>query len=458
MRSQNQNLTCLVTLSVLFFASSLTSQPHRFETRGDPSSLRDWAQEKGVTFADGVGFSPARNTEGMKNDWQIVPLENTSNNMKLEKGSVLLSVPKELVLNSVAIEKEMEGSPLRKALKTLGKRKFTEHKGEFLIFLKILKEVGKGESSQWFDWIQCLPPTFSTGVCFDDVELDCLPSFSRALADNERKKLKIFSKCAKLAENVWENDNIHAGHDSDWLFQWAYNVVYTRCWKFSDELDSGATEIVPMGDLFNHKEPANVAVESDSSSTTANFVLQSDGATDFSLSYGLATNAHRFLVVFGFVDETMPEIFCQVVFPEATPEQVLLGCQDRSKMCYSQDGAISDTVFDSVLYLLLASKPEEQRALYDAHLQGDGESKKLLRYKYSLEISLTLKNHVDGTLQELESLLKSIEEASVGSHPNLPLIKRQNIFLQGVFRKVSEVLADMVQEETLRRRSAATTQ
>ena len=456
MGSQNRNLACVVTVSLLLFASSLTSQPHRFETRGDPSSLRDWAKERGVTFADCVGISPC--AESVQDDWQIGPLEEASNKMKLGRGSVLLSVPKELVLNSVCIEKEMEGSSLKKALKTLGKRKFIEHKGEFLIFLKILKEVGKGKDSKWYDWIQCLPPKFSTGVCFDDVELDCLPSFSRALADNERKKLKVFRKCAKLAESVWANDNIQAGDDSDELFQWAYNVVYTRCWKFSDELDSGATEIVPMGDLFNHNEPANVAVESDSSSSTTNFVLQSDGATDFSLSYGLATSAHRFLVVFGFVDETMPDIFCQVVFLEATPEQVLLGCQDRSKMCYSQEGAISDTIFDSVLYLLLASKPEEQRALYDAHLQGDEESKKLLRYKYSLEISLTLKNHVDGTLQELESLLKSIEEANFRSHPNLPVIKRQNLFLQSVFRKVSEVLADMVQEETLRRRSAATTQ
>lgn len=456
MWSCDRRLICLMASLLPRFSSTLNTQQLCTKTRGDPSSLLDWATKNGVKFADGVGFAPC--TEGVEDDWQISLLDKGSN-MKLHQGTQLLSVPKTLVFNSIDIEKEMEGAPLKKALKTLVKRKLSEHKGELLVFLKILKEVGKGESSAWFDWTQCLPATFSTGVCFDDFEMDCLPSFSRTLADSERKKLKIFSKCAKVAESAWANDNIHVGDDCDTLFQWVYNVVYTRCWKFSDELDSGATELVPMGDLFNHRDPANVAVESNPRSTTVDFILQSDGATNFSLSYGLATNSHRFLVVFGFVDETMPEIFCQVVFPEATPEQVVLGCQDRSKMVYgSEDGAISDTIWDSVLYLLLASKPEEQRALYDAHLKGDLSSKQRLRYKYALEISITLRNHVDGTLLELESLEKRIEgakEENSSKHPHLPLIKRQNQFLQKVFRQVNGNLADMVQEETLRRRGKA---
>ena len=276
-------------------------------------------------------------------------------------------------------------------------------------------------------------------------------------------KLQVFGECATLTEAAWTNGNTYTGDDCSTLYEWAYNVVYTRCWKFSDELETGTTEMVPIGDLFNHKEPANVAVDNNLSSPTVDFVLQTEisdatGVMELSLSYGL-TNPHRFLVIFGFVDETMPEIFCQVVFPEATPEHIALGCDDRSKMVYStDDGAISDTIWDSVLYVLLASKPVEQQALYDAHLKGDLSSKKLLRYKYALETSLTLRNHVDGTLRELEVLKVAIEKAKGGGsqHYNLPLIEKHNLFLQSAFRRVSGLLDAMVREETRRRQNAAT--
>merc|ERR1711935_895277 len=55
------------------------------------------------------------------------------------------------------------------------------------------------------------------------------------------------------------------------LFLWAFNVVNTRCWRFENDIkykDQETkicnTDIVPIGDMFNHREPPNVAVfESD---------------------------------------------------------------------------------------------------------------------------------------------------------------------------------------------------
>eukprot|EP01083_Nonionella_stella_P302783 1045430_1 len=99
--------------------------------------------------------------------------------------------------------------------------------------------------------------------------------------------------------------------------------------------------MVPFGDMFNHKEPPNVVVRDADNSDAVEFVLAKDVELDEStgeecdlfLSYGL-TNPHRFLGVFGFVDETMPEVFCQVLFNNPTPELIRLGCNDRSKMVY----------------------------------------------------------------------------------------------------------------------------
>ena len=121
MQPRHRKLSWLISLWPLWHVSSLTTQPLPTNTRGDLSSLRDWATEKGVTFSDGVGFAPC--TDGEKDEWQICPVgDNLSNNVKLKQGTVLLSVPKSLVFNSIEIEKELEGQPLKKALKTLGKR------------------------------------------------------------------------------------------------------------------------------------------------------------------------------------------------------------------------------------------------------------------------------------------------------------------------------------------------
>jgi len=430
--------------------------PPRFEQRGDLSTLKDWAKESGVSFADGVGFSQSKNN--MEDDWSI-GLKNPLL-LSMKKGTIVLSVPKDFVLSSSKIFIEMGGdTALGNAMEILKEGNYSNHKGEFLLFLKILKEREKREASKWSTWINCLPKKFSTGVCFDTVELDCLPSFSRALADYEIMKFQAFGDCATLLKETWQEKSSYTQDECQLLYKWAYNVVNTRCWKFSDELDAGTSEIVPIGDLFNHKKPANVAVDNLPSSHTIDFVLQEglSGTTELSLSYGL-TNPHRFLTIFGFVDESMPEIFCQVVFPGATSEHKALGCDDRSKMVYNTvDGAISDTIWDSVLYLLLASKPDEQRSLYRAHLAEDLTTKKALRYKYALETSLTLKNHVDGTLAELRSHNADINAAKEdgSDHLHLELIEKQNFFLQDVFGKVNAILDTMVQEETRRRRQAA---
>jgi hypothetical protein len=414
--------------------------------RGNVASLSEWASAQGVQFASGIEI-----IQRTDNNWQIA----CQTSEPLEQGLVVLSVPNTLILKSHAIVQEMGREALDEAFQTLTKGGFGDQLGEFLIFLKILKEWDQGKKSPWNAWIQCLPRDFTTAVCFDKEELNCLPSFSRTLADFEIKKLQAFCHCADLVRSCWEQNRVNTNQQRKTLYPWAYNVVYTRCWKFSDELESGTTEMVPIGDLFNHKDPPTVAVEASPDSSTVDFVLQTPGPVqELSLSYGL-TNPHRFLVIFGFVDETMPELFSQVVFPDATPQHIALGCNDRSKMVYAtEDGAISGTIWDSVLYALLASKPDEQQALYDAHQQGDVETKKALYSKYLLETSLTLRNHVDGTLKELELLQQHIEKTKgTGKHPNLPLVEKHNGFLQSVFRKVKLRLDAMVQEETTRRRS-----
>jgi hypothetical protein len=171
--------------------------------------------------------------------------------------------------------------------------------------------------------------------------------------------------------------------------------------------DIVTTDIVPLGDMFNHACPANVVVNyvDGSSRDTMNekrndedsmnevkFVLTQDIEVDqqsaheqLCLSYGLTINPYRFLILFGFVNENMKEIFCQVLFTNPSKEMIDLGCNDRARMVYgTSDGGIGRAILDSMLYSLLEQQTGNSEAecarteFYQAHI--DGNDKERLQY------------------------------------------------------------------------------
>ena len=98
------------------------------------------------------------------------------------------------------------------------------------------------------------------------------------------------------------------------LMTWLFNSVFTRCWTYPDEINENERcDIVPLGDMFNHA-PQNMEIDYDDDGNV-NFSLRHDlpANTPLQLSYGLATNPYRLLVIFGFVDESQPELFCQII-------------------------------------------------------------------------------------------------------------------------------------------------
>jgi hypothetical protein len=265
----------------------------------------------------------------------------------------------------------------------------------------------------------------------------------------------------------------------------------TRCWRYAqdsheDEVDveeekeeKGHVDmirpiLVPFGDMFNHKEPPNVIVRDSDAFDSVDFVLAYDtnvpshhhhddpqeGSTSnvgLFLSYGL-TNPHRFLTVFGFCDESMPEVFSQLLFHNPTPELINLGCNDRSKMVYrTSDGGISTAVWDCILYTLLAQVPSEQEQFYSAHLENNTEEKMRFHRKYALEEALTLRNHVEATANEFRDYFRKIDfmsEDERALHPRLPLIRRHNHFLYRIFDKVRQRIDQRAQNEVKRRKEA----
>ena len=416
----------------------------------DISSLDQWAAESKVKV------SPSATLALNCGDDYGITLNKSS-----EQYETILSVPKDLVLDSEYIRREWF-EYLEPSLDYIQSSGLNDSALNFVLMVKIIYEHGLGEDSRWHSWIKSLPKTFDTGGYMDELEIGCLPPFALALANFSAQQLETFRNAyAMLKGTPIYNDGV-----DDEFSLWAFNVVMTRCWRYaqdSDDVDMVRPIVVPFGDMFNHKEPPNVMVKDSDAFDSVEFVLAEDmEVTDgkdcnLYLSYGL-TNPHRFLIIFGFCDETMPEVFSQLLFSNPTPTLVNLGCNDRSKMVYrTSDGSISTTVWDCILYTLLAQVPDEQDEFYTAHIEENMQEKQKFHQKYALEESLTLRNHVEGTANEFKDLVTKIDamdEEERASHPRLAMIRRHNHFLYRTFDKAKQRIDQRAQAEVQRRRGS----
>jgi len=413
----------------------------------DISSLGQWAE------ASKIKISPSASVTSDSGENYGITLDKST-----EKYETILSIPKELVLDSEHIRKEWF-EHLKPALDNIKSFGLDESTLNFILLVKIIYEQNLGEQSVWCEWIESLPQSFDTGVYMDEVESDCLPPFALALKNFQVQQLEIFEDSFELLKGT----PIYVDGVTGDLIKWAFNVVMTRCWRYeqdSDDDDIVRPIAVPFGDMFNHREPPNVMVKDADSFDAVEFVLSEDievpegEERGLYLSYGL-TNPHRFLIVFGFCDETMPEVFSQLLFSKPTPELINLGCEDRSRIVYrTADGGVSTSVWDCILYTLLAQVPEEQIEFYTAHIEQNLEKKMTFHKKYALEEALTLRNHVEGTAKEFKDLVTKIDamdEAERTSHPRLAMIRRHNHFLYRTFDKVRQRIDQRAQAEVQRR-------
>ena len=496
---------------------SSTARPSKSR---DIHSLQDWATERGVRFHNHVGLvsssslsSDDDSKDEGNDDWGVSLLTTSTNApTTIKAGTIVLSVPNSLVLSSTRVADELVDAynlNLHGCMNILEERGVANRRPEFLLTVKILLEVTKREESVWQPWLASLPTTFPTGVYMNSFEKSCLLPFAFAVAEYATETVQAFHQALACLLDQPAADSLSSmkeaieeqRYEEDDVVKWAYSIVLSRCWKYADQVEDPMntdkdeivrTDIVPLGDMFNHADPANVVVHyvndsdehtaieeknSDDDSTNAvKFVLTQDIELDqvstrpeqLCLSYGLSTNPYRFLILFGFVNENMQNIFCQVLFTNPSKEMADLGCNDRSKMVYrTEDGGIANAVWDTVLYALLEQQTGNSEAeaarktLYQAHIDGDDKTKAEIRQKYLLESCLTLRNHVVKTLNEINSLVDKVDNIMEASgdasmvekeYPRLSMIHRHNLYVQSVFQKVKDRLDDMTQKEMTRRR------
>jgi hypothetical protein len=411
----------------------------------DIQALESWAKGQGVSRGNGFLLS-----ESATGDWSV---SVTDDGIPAER---VLRVPSSLVLSSTDIRNEAEiFDHTTAAIDYLTDKKCEGQVNQFLLWLKVLRECEKKEDSAWYPWLTSLPRNFSNAIYMDEVELDCLAPFAWSLAKIEILHLEEFVEALKLTDVVLSKET----RGDEELLRWAFNVVFTRCWgqdgdDDDEEEEGNRKDIVPMGDMFNHGHPGNVVIDYDED-RNCNIILKNDvkSGDALSLSYGFETNPYRFMVVFGFVDESQQTIYSELLSANPTKRHVDMG-YDVSKMTFNTtDGSFTEEVWDFVLYSLLEQVPEVQEAYYEAHISGNQNAKDSLRQKFYLETCIMLKKHVDKTLVEMNALIRNIDQHDMSEHELLPMIRRNNVLVAQTFSKVKYNVDQMIQQELMARKA-----
>mmetsp|Transcript_8003 Transcript_8003/g.18600 ORF Transcript_8003/g.18600 Transcript_8003/m.18600 type:complete len:454 (+) Transcript_8003:35-1396(+) len=447
---QTRSTPLLLTLCCMVLSTCTGDSTFR-----DVNKLAQWANQKGVVMHDSLQWKKqiTDSEDETEND------DNIGLELKelVEPGTVLLKVPRSIVFDALCIRKELEDeSPekVQKALKALEQSGLNQHKDGFFIFVKVLKCCQRGDSSLWSPYIQSLPQNF---VEFSPTEKSCLPYYAKYVADYQEEKFDAFCKAAVESGLV---ESVESDSDDDDFNQarWAFCAISSRFWKTSsteeetaaimkgetgggDNVDDATSELVPVGDMFNHREPPNVAITHEGD--YVNFVYKGNTEKDAEtkelyITYGQPSNPHRFLGIFGFVPiDDMPNVWSHVVYNNNP------FTNDVENMVFrAQDGHVPKKVWDAVLYALL-----EPRHPTNEPPEFTEEQHKKYR-SYTADI---LQTHIANQLQELAVLrekIKTIEAIGMttSNTKNIPLVRQHNEFLTDVFTKAHQHVSNELKE------------
>lgn len=388
----------------------------------DIGAMDEWATNCGVQRTDDFQLT---SEDGV--DWSVMTTQ------PLAEGSPVLSVPGNMILSATGARQEL--GQVQAAEDLLGRLGDGDHFPQFYLFLKILTEYERGDESPWFPWLNSLPRLFNSGAAMTPFCYDCLPPLVASLAMEERVRFINFYQALKQADFLSEETKQNRD-----LAKWAYNVVYTRSFEMY-----GETRIVPMADMFNHGTETEIDFSYDEEGNCIVYATRDVPAgSPLRMSYGDPTNPSRLFATYGFLDETAPATFCKIMNIKPSSELRDIGLDFSRMLFYKDTGGVSQEVWDVLLYQVLASDKDTQKAFYEAHMTGDMETKTAIHQHYFLETSSALKKHVDTFLKQLDELSRKTLTRDLNEHPRIPLILRHNEFVKTTFLRVKDQIDPMV--------------
>jgi len=429
-RRANPGFVTVTSTSSSSSSSSLSAYVDIAESASrDVNTMDEWVTQCGVQRVEGVQLT---SEDGL--DWQLMTSQDVA------ASSSLLSIPNNLILSSSRSKEELEQvGNIADAADMLFRLGGGAEVPLFYLVAKVLLEYDRGDQSPWFPWLNSMPRLFYNAVSMTDVCIECLPPLVFSLSRKERVKVSNFYDAIQKVNFLSDQTKRNKG-----LVNWAFNVVSTRCWGPDED-----KVIVPLADMFNHATDPEVAISYDEEGNCIAYTLKDVPAgSPLRMSYGDPTNPSQFFATYGFLDETSPATFCKIMYIQPNQELLDIGFDFSRMLFYKDTGDISEEVWDVLLYQTLMGNKEMQQAFYQAHMQGDVDTKRQIHQQYFLQTSTALKAHVDSFLESLDDLADRAKDKDPAQHPRLPLIQKHNEFVKTTFLRVKERLDPMVAQAT----------
>jgi len=390
-----------------------------------------WATQCGVQRCNGFQF-----TSNDGQDWSVMTSEN------LPSGTSVVGVPANMILSSQTAKQELEAMSnggVQDAVKQLGMIGAAGSISEFYLMVKIMLELERGDQSPYFPWLDSLPRLFFNAASMTDFCYECLPPLVFRLSREERTKFDNIFQVMRKVDII--SDRTKSDRD---MLKWVFNVVHTR--SMPSTVNSNDVKIVPMADYINHGTETEVDFSFDAQGNCIGSTTRDvQAGSPVRMSYGNPTNPSVFFAKYGFLDQTSPASFCKIMDTTKSAETENLGGKDFSKMLFYKNGAISEEVWDVVLYdKVLRNKPDVRQQFYNAHIQGDGATKQAIHDAFIMETSSRVKAHVDQFLEQIDALNNKTIGKDVSKHPRLPIIMEHNDFVRTTFEAVKGNLDPMV--------------
>ena len=405
----------------------------------DVATMEEWATSCGVQKSD--GFQLVSNDEYGR-DISVVT------NQDIPANSPVLYVPEGMILSSQKAVAELGPGSAEAYQKIESSLNAKNEWRQFYLMLKILVEYERGAESPWFPWLNSLPRYFSNGASMTSFCYECVPPLVRKMAMQERVNWRNLYAAVKLvpflSEELRSSANKH-------VIKWAFQIAYTRSFEVpnynndneeSSQIDLPDLRIVPMVDSFNHGASPEVVVGYDEEGNCyAQTTQDVPAGSPLRVSYGDPTNPSFLLARYGFLDESSPATFCKFMIPKSEHTNQLkdMGYAPNRMLFYKDTGEASEEVFDVITYQWLGSVDMTTRGtFYQAHMNGDYETKQAMLQEFWPQTSAILLEHIDGFLQQLQELSAKGVGMDLNEHPRLPLILEHNEFVKNTFLAVRQ--------------------
>ena len=304
---------------------------------------------------------------------------------------------------------------------------------------------------------------FSSKACFE-----CLPSYAKMLAMNERNTYSLFVNALRSSEWV---PLMEGTINNDQLVKWAYNgtilffswyiillyqflsnhiisyhifpmvVALTRYHEIWEP--SRQKLIAPYLDMLNHSSEPNCEIIVDHQGDVyVSALYDIPAGSSLSISYDDPTNPTPLFAKFGFLPSDCSTIFCKAIHLESQIKD--LGYDFKDLLFDTNTGEISDKVWDVFLYELLQNNDQGSANEFWIACKTNDEDVKQQYHAYYFEYTLyALKEHVSGILGDVTYLTMNAQNYDVSLHRHIPNIIDHNNLVYDTFMMTASMLEQM---------------